>query len=107
MAKEKTLFFCKECGAESAKWLGQCPSCKAWDSLVEAPRDRKRPVNTAIGIRRNVPVPLGTVSAEDEKASKDKESEGETKTQTIILPPELVHVFFDVERLKWDAQKDP
>ena len=67
MAKEKTLFFCKECGAESAKWLGQCPSCKAWDSLVEAPRDRKRPVNTAIGIRRNVPVPLGTVSAEDEK----------------------------------------
>lgn len=67
MAKEKTLFFCKECGAESAKWLGQCPSCKAWDSLVEAPRDRKRPVGMSVGLRRNVPVPLGTVSAEDEK----------------------------------------
>lgn len=37
MAKSKTLFFCKECGNESAKWLGQCPACKAWNSFVEAP----------------------------------------------------------------------
>ena len=29
MAKaDKTVFFCKECGYESAKWLGQCPGCK-------------------------------------------------------------------------------
>ena len=37
MAKSKTLFFCKECGYESAKWLGQCPGCKEWDSFVEEP----------------------------------------------------------------------
>lgn len=37
MAKEKIVFFCKECGVESPKWLGQCPGCKAWNSLVEAP----------------------------------------------------------------------
>ena len=37
MAKEKTTFFCKECGYESPKWLGQCPGCKSWDSFVEAP----------------------------------------------------------------------
>ena len=67
MAKEKTVFFCKECGAESGKWLGQCPACKAWDSMVEAPKDRKKTVATALGIRRNTPVPLGAVSAEDEK----------------------------------------
>ena len=38
MAKSKaTAFFCKECGYESAKWNGQCPSCKAWNTFVEAP----------------------------------------------------------------------
>ena len=38
MAKAKdTTFFCKECGSESVKWAGQCPVCKTWNSLVEAP----------------------------------------------------------------------
>lgn len=35
MAKSKTTFFCKECGYESSKWLGQCPGCKEWNSFVE------------------------------------------------------------------------
>ncbi len=35
MAKPKTLFFCQSCGYESAKWLGKCPSCNAWNSFVE------------------------------------------------------------------------
>ena len=35
--KQKTTFFCKECGFESPKWLGQCPGCKDWDSFVEEP----------------------------------------------------------------------
>ena len=38
MAKAKTTaFFCKECGYESSKWMGQCPACKAWNSMVEEP----------------------------------------------------------------------
>ena len=38
MAKAKTTaFFCKECGYESSKWLGQCPACRAWNTLVEEP----------------------------------------------------------------------
>lgn len=41
MAKGKAVFFCKECGMESPKWLGQCPGCKAWNSLVEAPQAGK------------------------------------------------------------------
>lgn len=36
-AKNKTVFFCKECGYESTKWLGQCPGCKAWDTFTEEP----------------------------------------------------------------------
>ncbi len=35
MAKEKQVFYCKECGYESAKWLGQCPGCHAWNTFVE------------------------------------------------------------------------
>ena len=35
MAKDKQIFYCKECGNEFSKWLGQCPSCKAWNSFVE------------------------------------------------------------------------
>jgi DNA repair protein RadA/Sms len=35
MAKDKTLFTCSECGGSSPKWLGKCPSCGAWNSLVE------------------------------------------------------------------------
>ncbi|MBR4767539.1 MAG: DNA repair protein RadA, partial [Lachnospiraceae bacterium] len=37
MPKRTTGFFCKECGYESPKWVGQCPSCKAWNSFSEAP----------------------------------------------------------------------
>jgi DNA repair protein RadA/Sms len=35
MAKTKTAFFCQECGYESPKWLGKCPSCNAWNTMVE------------------------------------------------------------------------
>lgn len=35
MAKSKTIFFCQSCGYESAKWLGKCPSCNAWNTFVE------------------------------------------------------------------------
>ncbi|MCI0921519.1 DNA repair protein RadA [Sphingobacterium rhinopitheci] len=35
MAKSKSAHFCQSCGYESPKWLGQCPSCKQWNSFVE------------------------------------------------------------------------
>lgn len=34
-AKMTTVFFCQECGHESSKWMGQCPACKKWNTLVE------------------------------------------------------------------------
>ena len=42
MAKGRpsTVFFCSECGYESSKWMGQCPACKAWNTLVEEPVGR-------------------------------------------------------------------
>ncbi|MFO1226920.1 DNA repair protein RadA [Roseateles sp.] len=36
MAKDKTLFTCSDCGASTPRWLGRCPSCGAWNTLVES-----------------------------------------------------------------------
>ncbi len=36
-SRESTVFFCQECGYESAKWMGQCPGCKDWNTFVEEP----------------------------------------------------------------------
>ncbi len=35
MAKTRQVYFCQECGYESAKWLGQCPGCRSWNTFVE------------------------------------------------------------------------
>jgi DNA repair protein RadA/Sms len=35
MSKNKTIFICQNCGAESAKWIGRCPSCKEWNTYHE------------------------------------------------------------------------
>src|SRR3569833_1747409 len=35
MAKIKTIYACTQCGAQSPKWVGQCPECGAWNSLQE------------------------------------------------------------------------
>lgn len=50
MAKtnNNTTFFCKECGYESAKWLGQCPGCREWNTFVEAPKAEQKHA----GVRR-------------------------------------------------------
>lgn len=36
-----TVFFCKECGYESAKWLGRCPGCNNWNTFVEEKVNKK------------------------------------------------------------------
>ena len=46
MSKIKTAFFCSNCGYESAKWLGKCPSCNQWNTFIEEVIDK--------GINRNV-----------------------------------------------------
>ncbi len=40
MSKVKTAFFCSNCGHESAKWLGKCPSCQEWNTFVEEVLDK-------------------------------------------------------------------
>ena len=47
--KNTTGYFCSACGYESAKWLGQCPACHEWNTMVEAPAVRMKPVSGAAG----------------------------------------------------------
>lgn len=51
MAKIKSAWFCSECGAESPKWQGKCPSCGAWNTMVEEKISAKSSKNAA-GVRR-------------------------------------------------------
>ncbi len=43
MAKEKTSFVCTDCGGASPRWMGQCPHCQAWNTLVETVADNATP----------------------------------------------------------------
>jgi len=75
MAKAKdTIFFCKECGYESAKWSGQCPACHEWNTFVEAPSktDNKAGVRKSPTLRMldedKKPVAMSKIKAtEDER----------------------------------------
>ena len=70
MAKAKTsAFFCQNCVYESAKWMGQCPGCKEWNTFVEELVDRK--ALSGSGKRKPAseakPVPLSSIVASDEE----------------------------------------
>ena len=68
MAKTKTVFFCKECGYESAKWVGQCPGCHAWNSFTEEPVvQAKQKVSATLTATEVKPLPLNKVSFDKEE----------------------------------------
>lgn len=67
MAKtEKTAFFCKECGYESSKWLGQCPGCREVGTFVEEPTGPKSKQGRR-SLMNSKPVGINEVSANDEE----------------------------------------
>ncbi len=70
MPKKSTVFFCSSCGYESSKWMGQCPSCKEWNTFTEEPVVKmKRAVQTA-SFSSTEPVLLKDISADDSKRIK-------------------------------------
>lgn len=70
MAKGRTTaFFCTECGFESAKWTGQCPACRAWNTMAEEPVGKKESSrHTAVGGGKTKarPIRLAEVSIEEQ-----------------------------------------
>lgn len=72
MAKVKTVFFCKECGNESPKWIGHCPGCGAWNSYVEETvvtgKDSKSVAKDVdLAHFKSKPIPIKDVVSADER----------------------------------------
>lgn len=72
MAKTKTVFFCKECGNESPKWIGHCPGCGAWNSYVEETvvtgKDSKSVAKDVdLAHFKSKPIPIKDVVSADER----------------------------------------
>ena len=63
--KEKSVFFCTSCGYETSRWQGQCPGCRAWNTLVEAPAAPKA-AEKARPLRRAMPRKLAELDESDE-----------------------------------------
>ena len=91
MAKTKTVFYCKECGCESSKWLGQCPGCRQWDTFVEEPVVKKS--GTGAGYREvKEPVLLSEVKSETESRLSSGIGELDRVLGGGIVPGSLVLV---------------
>lgn len=71
MAKEKTVYVCTNCGQESPKWAGKCPSCGQWNTFVEEVVRKEAPVakHVAHGIEsiRSKPQLLHEITAGEEQ----------------------------------------
>ena len=88
MAKAKnTAFFCKECGYESAKWFGQCPACKEWNTFVEEPVSKPKSAKGIAGTSQRaaassapVPVEINSVSFEE----NDRTSTGIAELDRVL-----------------------
>lgn len=67
--KQKTMYLCGECGYESAKWYGKCPSCGAWNSMdefKEAKEVHPRGTLAKTERRRNKPQEIANIETEEE-----------------------------------------
>ena len=92
VTKNSITFFCSDCGFESKKWMGQCPSCKAWNTFTEAPdsavsRPGRNP-NKAV----NKPVRLSEIDTSDDSRYSSGYGEFDRVLGGGIVPGSLVLV---------------
>lgn len=78
MAKIKSVYICSECGYESAKWYGKCPSCGEWNTMNEEIKDTAKPSAGAVRSRAAAyapPVQIRDISTTDETRYKTGSAE--------------------------------
>jgi DNA repair protein RadA/Sms len=63
VAKVKTTFICQQCGAASPAFLGRCPGCSAWNSMIETIEERRQPALAAVRRTIERPQPLSALGA--------------------------------------------
>ncbi len=80
MKKNKTTFFCQNCGHQSAKWLGRCPSCGEWNQFAEE-EERIAPAEGSVEAWFNEePMPIDTILADE----KDRLRTGITEIDRVL-----------------------
>ena len=94
MAKNKMVFFCRECGYESAKWMGQCPGCKSWNTFTEEPVAMKSSgrVNALKADGKAEPVKLSQVSVDEKDRISTNMEELDRVLGGGIVPGSLILV---------------
>jgi DNA repair protein RadA/Sms len=66
MARPKTVYFCRNCGNESSKWLGKCPSCGEWNTFTEEIREKSTSASSVMAGEMQSPVLLKDIELSDE-----------------------------------------
>ena len=66
MADRKTVFRCQQCGHMSPKWLGRCPDCRTWHSLVEEVELKKGEKDLTLFSRKSRPISLADIPSESQ-----------------------------------------
>ena len=81
-SKAKTVFFCKECGYETPKWMGQCPGCHQWNTMTE---EKVSPVSKGTGKRGdNLPRQELTGLFEVSMEEEDRSSSGIPELDRVL-----------------------
>ena len=94
LKNKKTVYFCQECGYESAKWMGQCPGCKAWNTFVEETVSAKKNPsgNLKASEKRQDPVILKDISLSEDERQTTQIGELDRVLGGGIVPGSLVLV---------------
>ena len=88
MKKDATIYACGSCGYESPKWLGKCPSCGAWNTLVEDVRSYGREERHYSG--RSKPIPITEITTEEGSRFSSGNSELDRVLGGGIVPGSLI-----------------
>lgn len=93
MAKaKKMVFFCQNCGYESAKWMGQCPACREWNTFVEEPVESQEWKRIKVSASSSKPVPLSEITVQKEDRKKTEIGELDRVLGGGIVPGSLTLV---------------
>lgn len=65
MARKKTQYVCQQCGHAAANWVGKCPACGQWDTMVEEPTEAAKSAGSRSSRGGRAAQPLAAVQAED------------------------------------------
>jgi len=93
MAKVKTTFYCQNCGAQSAQWMGKCKACEEWNTLVEEVVSKDKTENSwkaASTQRANKPLSIQEISLGNELRIDTNDQELNRVLGGGIVPGSLV-----------------